>query len=477
MARFRPACSRLSFLTLAALVSVLGGCSDSDDDCARDAQAGFEARAPFDARARVRRVDCAFRGNVVGLGVEADGSTWLRRIEYQDHGVDSFYYPPVKLLTHVGPGGELLGELTMPEFIQDFVVHPSGELTVFGWEKTQSQLEIQLRRLRPDGTVISEGVLRNDVPPEERLTFNGLPDGRVVKLQETDEERGLGVLVIRPSGEDVYVLAGMDGLRLLRLDNRLQTKWTSVVAPSVILKATTREQMSAMGAPFTGFGLTVDEADRAHVATPFLGVHRRAYVEALRKLPEGPEGRGILVSSFEPTGAWLGARTVPTETADELASLVVGGGAYAIGGRTSRPVQQEDKSRETNLFFASGRFDRPVEEAVTRDFSLDQDETSAALVPCGEAHYCLAGHTGYLDLDSGRTQDNGKGFILKLDAQGTQQDLLLLEGPRDTQVLIAAGGPKGSVVFAFSTNEASNLSRVADHLKNNEVWLGVFGGP
>jgi hypothetical protein len=477
MARLPAACSRLPLLTLAALVSVLGACSDSDEDCPRDAQAGFEARAPFDARARVRRVDCGFRGNVVGMGVEPDGSTWLRRIESKDHGADTFYYPPIKLLTHVGPHGEFLGELTTPDFIQDFVVHPSGELTVFGWERTESQLAIQLRRLRPDGTVIAEGMLRNDVPPEERLTFNGMPDGRVTKIQESDEERGLGVLVVRPSGEDVYVLAGMDGLRLLRLDSRLQTQWTSVVAPSVILKATTWEQMYAMGAPFTGFGLTVDEAGRAHVAIPFLGVHRRAYEEAMQRLPEGPEGRGILVSSFEPTGAWLGARTVPTETADEIASLVVGGGAYALGGSTSKPVEQDDKSRETNLFFASGRFDRPAEEAVTRDFSLDRDETAAALVPCGAAHYCLTGHTGYVDLETGRTQDNGKGFILKLDAQGAQQDLLLLEGQRDTQVLMAAGGPNGSVVFAFSTNEASNLSRVADHLKNNEVWLGVFGGP
>ena len=47
----------------------------------------------------------------------------------------------------------------------------------------------------------------------------------------------------------------------------------------------------------------------------------------------------------------------------------------------------------------------------------------------------------------------------------------------DDPGLRGPAGPGGSVVFAFSTNEASNLSRVADHLKNNEVWLGVFGGP
>lgn len=476
MARPLPACSRLPLFTLAALVSVLGACSDSDG-CPRDAQPGFESRAPFDARARVRRVDCGFSSTAVGLGLAADGSMWLRRIEYEDHAEESFFYPPIKVLTHVGPGGEFLGELTTPDFIKDFVVHPSGELTVFGWEKSEPATTLQLRRLRPDGTVIAERVLRNDVPPEERLTYVGTSDGRVVKTAVPENERGLGILVARPFGEDAYLLTGMDGVRLLRLDSALQTRWVGVVEPSVELKATTQEQMRAMGAPFIGWGLDVDEAGRAHVAVPFLDVHRRAYAEALQRMPEGPEGRGILVTRFGPTGALLGARTVPTGTADEIVGLAVDGEAFAIGARSSTPSEQADKRTDTNLFFASGRFDGPPSDFVTRDFSLDRDEAPAALVRCGVARYCLAGHTGYVELNSGRTSDNGKGFILTLDARGEQQDLLLLEGERDTQVLQAAAGPGGSVVFAFSTNEAPNVARVANRLKNNEVWLGVFGGP
>ncbi|QSQ25815.1 hypothetical protein JY651_13170 [Pyxidicoccus parkwayensis] len=465
-------------LSLAALIPLLGACSDStDDDCARDAQAGFESRQPFDARARVRRVDCGFTSGVQGLGVAADGSTWLRRSEFKDHGEETFYYPAVKVLTHVGAGGEFLGELTLPDFVQDFVVHPSGELTVFGWEKADAKTALQLRRLSPDGTVIAERVLRNEVPPEERLEYEATVDGRVTKVELPESERYLSTLASRPVGEDAYLLAGMDGLRLLRLGSRLETQWVSVVEPNVALKAATWDEMHAMGAPFIGFALDVDEAGRAHVATPLLDVQRRAYAEALRRLPDGPQARGVLMSSFESTGTWRGARLVPTESADEVVGLVARGGAFAVGASASAPVERADKGSDFNLFFASGRLDRPAEEYVTRDFSLDQDEAPTALVPCGTERYCLAGHTGYVQLDNGRTQDNGKGFVLALDASGAQQDLLLLEGQRDTQVLRATAGPGGSVVFAFSTNEAANTARVADHLKNNEVWLGVYGGP
>ncbi|MFP2912849.1 hypothetical protein ACLESD_49160 [Pyxidicoccus sp. 3LFB2] len=477
MARSHPATSRLRLLVLAALLPLLGACSDSDDGCPRDAQAGFEARAPFDTRARVRRVDCGFRSGVVKLALAGDGSAWLRRVEFKDRGDDTFFHPPDKLLTHLGPGGEFLGELTTPDFVQDFVVHPSGELTVFGWDKQADALTMQVRRLRPDGSLISERLLRNDVPPEERLNYRATPDGRVQKVDVPENERGFGVLAAEPHGEDVYVLLGMDGLRLLRLGSTLETRWARVVDASVFLTAADASGMRALGAPFTGVGLAVDEAGRAHVATSFLKVERTAYVQAFGRFPEGPTGRSILLSAFEPTGTPVGARTVPTDTADEIAGLVAGHGAFALTARASLPTIEADKPTDTDLFFASGRWDRPAEESVTRTFSLDQDEAPSALVACGEGRYCLAGHTSYVDLESGRTPDNGQGFVLTVDASGAQQDLLLLEGERDTEVLDAVAGPGGSVVFVFATNQPVNIARVANHLKHNEVWLGVYGGP
>jgi hypothetical protein len=67
--------------------------------------------------------------------------------------------------------------------------------------------------------------------------------------------------------------------------------------------------------------------------------------------------------------------------------------------------------------------------------------------------------------------------VLAVDAQGTQQDLVLLQGERDTEVLDAVAGPGGSMVFVFATNQPANIARVANPLKNNEVWLGGLDGP
>ncbi|MFP2931816.1 hypothetical protein ACLESO_42910 [Pyxidicoccus sp. 3LG] len=478
MARFLPVGGWLRLLTLAAFIPLLGACSESDDGgCPRDAHAGFEARAPFDGRARVRRVDCGFRSGVEGMVVAADGSTWLRRIEYADHGDESFFYPPNKLLTHVGPGGELLGELRMPEFIQDFVVHPSGELTVLGWDKPQDPKTVQVRRLRPDGSVIAERLFGIDIPPEERLYYQASPDGNLVKVALPEEDRAVGVVTARAQGEDVFMVVGADGLRLVHLDSALQTRWASVVAPSVGLVGANSEQVRAMGGPFVGWHLDVDEAGRIHVASPFLEVYRRAYAEAFRSLPEGDEGRGILLTTFEPTGARRSARVVGTDTADDLSGLVVRGDTFVLGARTSTPSTQANKRIDTDLFFASGRWDGTGDGGVTRLISLDRDDESVSLIPCGEGRYCLAGHTAYEELKTGRTLEGGKGFVLALDARGEQQDLLLLEGQRDTEVLSAVPGPGGSVVFAFATNQYGDTGRVGYPFKDNEVWLGVFGGP
>ncbi|MCP3138041.1 hypothetical protein [Pyxidicoccus xibeiensis] len=477
MARSCPAESRLRLVALAAFLPLLGACSDLENaGCPRDGHTAFESRAPFDARARVRRVDCGFRSGVEGMAVGADGSIWLRRLEYTDRGDESFYYPAEKRLTHVGPGGELLGELPMPEFIKDFVVHPSGELTILGWDQPEDPRTLQMRRIRPDGSVIAERLLSFSIPPAERLYYLSSADGQLARVTLPEEERVLGVAAARAHGEDLFVLVGADGLRLLHLDSTLATRWVSVVAPSVGILGASWDQLRALGAPFIGWALAVDEAGRIHVASPFLDITRRAYADALETQPEGPGGRGILLTTFEPTGARLSARTVPTETADDITSLIVRGDTFTIGARAATPATQAKKRIDTDLFFASGRWDGMGDAPVIRTIALDRDEAPTALVPCGEGRYCFAGHTGYVEMETGLTHDAGKGFILTVDAKGEQQDLLLLEGQRDTEVLRALPRPDGSIVFAFATNQPAN-TRVGDRFKNNEVWLGVFGGP
>ncbi|MFP2961903.1 hypothetical protein ACLEPN_29975 [Myxococcus sp. 1LA] len=284
---------------------------------------------------------------------------------------------------------------------------------------------------------------------------------------------------MKADGEDAVLLLGMDGLRVLRLDGALQTRWLAVVSPSVVLRATTTDEVRALGAPFSGWALDVDAAGGVHVASPFLVAHRPAYLDALGHVPEGAEGRGILLTRFDASGTWLSARTLPAAHVEELRGLVVEEASYALGAKARTPsTDMEGRSTDQDLYFAAGRWDRPAEEAAVRTFSLENDDHPAAFFSCGAARYCFAGHTGYVDLDrSGRTATNGKGFLLTVDGQGPSGDMLLLQGQRDTELVGAVSRSDGAVVFAFSTNQAPNQARVSNARKNNETWLGGFDLP
>src|SRR5215217_6525842 len=477
MVRHRGAHTRLPLLALVALLPLFIACSE-DDPCVRDEHSSYAERAPFDVRSRVRRVDCGFSSNVAGMSTGADGSAWLRRFEYKDRGEDTFFHPPDKLLTHVGAGGELLAELTLPDFVIHHVVHPSGELTVFGWDTSRDEdpMAIQVRRLRADGSVITTRRLVNETPPELRLDYKAAPDGTITKMDLPEKERFASLLLARADGEDTVFVAGLDGLRVGRLDSTLATRWLSPVAPTVVLNLTTWEQMTALGAPLVGMGLDVDEHGRTHVATPMLGVQRLAYVHAFREHPMGPETRSILLSSFSATGELLSARAIPAPSPQEITGLVVRKGAFALGAseRASaggRPVLAPD------LFFASGRLDAPVEEDLSLRLDVDRDDAPASFFACGEGRDCFAGHTAFEPQETGPAWTDGQGFILAVDARGTKQDALFLQGPRDTRVLTAVERPGGSAVFAFTTNEAPDKGRVASHLKNNGRWLGLPSSP
>ncbi len=473
----RLSCPRLRLFALASLLPLFLSCSALEADCARDGHASYDVRGSFDARARVRRVDCGFHSSVQDVVALPDGSAWLRRGQYRNLEDDAFYLPPDKFLTRVGAGGELLTDLQVPEFLQHIAAHPSGEVTVLGWEKQPLATQQQFVRLAADGSQIATRVFTNDTYPEERLTYEYFPDGRLERVEEPRDGRYLNILAAAAHGEDVYVLAAWDGLRLLRLDNRLNIVWDHVVSASVALRDFDAAGLRDLGVPLAGWFLSVDEEGGVTVVQPFLAFQRLAYTRELGRTVEGPGGRAMLLSRFGANGALLSARTVPVPSqVDEVVGLGVRDGVYALGARANTVVAREGKPTESDLHFVSGRWDRPAGELVQRTFSLDQDDVPSAFIPCGAGRFCFAGHTGFTELP-GQMDTAGQGFILALNAQGEPRDELRLQGERDTQVVRASEGPGGSVVFAFITNQAADIGRVGDKFKNNETWVGVFGGP
>ncbi|MCE9670237.1 hypothetical protein LY474_20780 [Myxococcus stipitatus] len=465
-----------AWLAIAGLGWVGAACSEPEP-CVRESQAGYAARAPFDARARVRRVDCGFTSSVVGLAVAPDGAAWLRRIEYEDHGEDSFYRPPDKLLQHVGADGALLNELRVPDYVSHHVVHPSGELTILGWDKSfQAGRLVQLRRLAADGSLLSEREWTYDVPVEQRWDYTVSAEGVLRRVEVAEPQRYMSVLQARAVGEETAILVAADGIRVGMLDRSLQPRWMSLVTPTVAITGQpTREQMLALGAPFGGSGLDVDPAGGVHVAMPFMDVQRRARADAFPSVPGGPEGRSILLASFSPTGELVASRAIPAQTPREVTGLAVEDGVFAVGASERAPADGFSEAHP-DLYFAAGRLDGAADAVVVRRLDIDRDDVPTAFIGCGVGRFCFAGQTAFEPSPTGPAWTESQGFVLAVDGQGERQALLLLQGPRDTEVTQASEGPGGRVVFALETDEPADAARVADLLKRNESWVGVFDG-
>ncbi|AKF86061.1 hypothetical protein MFUL124B02_21110 [Myxococcus fulvus 124B02] len=464
---------RLAFF---ALLPLLGACSDSREPCVRDSQAAFTPADFLDEHLRARRIDCGFQSSVNDVAVGADGTTWLRRGEYEDRGEDTFFFPPVKRLSQVDAEGGWRGELSLPDFVHHHVVHPSGELTVFGWEREEDPLVIQVRRIRPDGTLVAQRRFTHAIPPEARMDFIALPNGALGRAQLPDSERNAAIMLARADGEEVVFLVALDGIRVGRLDARLETLWLSPVAPSVALRDfSTWEQMEAVGAPWVGWGLDVDEQHQVHVATPLMDLQRRAYVESFAREPTGATGRAFLLSSFSPSGAFVSARAVSAPEPQEIVGLVVRAGTFALGA--SERALVGGRTLSPDLYFASGRIDGSAEDDLVRALDVERDDVPVSFVACGQARYCFAGDTGFAQDSTDPEQRKSKGFLLTVDARGQQQGLFQLQREEGVHVLIARQGVGDSVVFAFGIDGSRTTGGPGSRAKSNETWVGILSPP
>ncbi|MFY1824884.1 hypothetical protein ACN47A_03145 [Myxococcus fulvus] len=463
-------------LPLFVLLPLLGACSDSREPCVRDSQAAFTPADFLDEHLRARRIDCGFQSSVSDVAVGADGTTWLRRGEYEDRGEDTFFFPPVKRLSQVDAEGGWRGELSLPDFVHHHVVHPSGELTVFGWEREEDPLAIQVRRIRPDGTLVAQRRFTHAIPPEQRMDFIALPNGALGRAQLPESERNAAIMLARADGEEAVFLVALDGIRVGRLDARLETLWLSPVAPSVALKDfSTWEQMAAVGAPWVGWGLDVDEQHRVHVATPLMDLQRRAYVESFEREPTGATGRAFLLSSFSPSGALVSARAVSAPTPQEIVGLVTRDGAFALGA--SERALVGGRASAPNLYLASGRLEGPPGDDLVRTLDVERDDEPSSFVACGQERYCFAGRNNFWQDSTDPEEREGQGFLLAVNARAELLGEFYLRGENGVRVLAAREGVGGSVVFAFSLDGSRTTGGPGSRAKSNETWVGILPPP
>jgi hypothetical protein len=236
-----------------ALVAALIACAEPAAPAA-PVEEGFVQREGFDARARARRLDQAFSSRAQRVRSCPDGSLWVLYSAYPTVEASLSGTPLLQRLVHVGAQGAQLRELSV-EGVSDFAVHPGGELTLLVGAGV-------LRRLRPDGAPRAERSLALEVPADDRWTYLIYPDGSHERVQDDPALERQRVRRLEAVGEEVLALVSASGARVVRLDAGLQTRWTSpALYPGVSLRADSLERQ-ALGYPFDGEQLAVDEAGR-----------------------------------------------------------------------------------------------------------------------------------------------------------------------------------------------------------------------
>src|SRR5215475_9709444 len=151
-------------MRLAAIVVFLLGCGDAADEL-----------APFPGwpdNVGVRVVGQSFRTSATRLEVDGQDRIWLLRTEWPDAGATL----GTSVLERYDLGGRLERRIAFPgdTLVRDFVVHPSGELSLFLLQADgpSGQFRLDTARLSSDGETLFRAEFHDVAGPRENLFYD-----------------------------------------------------------------------------------------------------------------------------------------------------------------------------------------------------------------------------------------------------------------------------------------------------------------
>lgn len=411
----------------------------------------------------VRSVPATFRTSITDVQVEPAGRVWLLRNEISQPSE----FPGSPVLERYAADGPLEKRITFPAHAQvtSFVIHPSGELTVFVMRDDDGDTlsyGLEILRLSHDGDILADVTFTDTPGPRENLYYDdsGVRVLPVIPFTLTWTSH----VVALPDGEGMFVLAEWSyGFKLYRLDQSFGTLWHHQVMPGNV------------GTVFQGSPslLARDDDGSVYVATEIFQDDVHIYGDHFGRPALTPHGLyDTLVQRFDADGTFSGARLFGGPAIDHASAMTVHGGNVLLAGaaRISK-LTLPNRTMELDVLLERAPLDGAAPEDY-RTIDLSRDDFVWTLAEAPGGGLVLGGRTDYVKVDTNSEVENGKGLFLTLSSDLTQESTLELVGPRDVQVNTLRLRSDGSYVFAGTRD--GPLTHTDPSMTNNDGVWGVL---
>lgn len=408
----------------------------------------------------------AYHTSVLGVTGAADGSVW---VAYTDDGELDITRDRTLRVERFDPerrGGTVVAQATIrPMNFQAnwlrrvaLCSHPSGELTLAAFTSIageRSVAALSLTRFGADGSVLRTGYV--DEPGARMI------GGHAAYFVGND-------LDCVSEGEDLFLAAITDGVRLYRIASDLGVRWSQLVMPMT-------EKLALVAIYDTHIRVVADDDGGAATAVTLWAEDRAAFAASFGdELPATNGAADVLVTRFAADGTRRSAGILGGPGPELVRGLQVTGDRVRVLAEAAL-VKHPDVSNgtlERDLILVTGYPARNLtEQAIQINVCKDDYVTTALAAPDGG--FLVAGGACGVQVDSGSLIANRNGYVLALGPDGSRRAVTWLSGERDTMVEALAELPSGELTLAGTRN--GSITHTDPSERFNEGWVDVLAAP
>ena len=408
----------------------------------------------------------AFHTSVLGVTGAADGSVW---VAYTDDGELDIVHDRTLRVERFDPartGGTVVAQATVrpmnfgANWLRRVALcsHPSGELTLAVFTSIAGErapAALSLTRFAADGSVLRTGYI--DEPGVRMI------GGHAAYFIGND-------LDCVSEGEDLFLAAITDGVRLYRVAPDLGVRWSELVMPmttklGLVAIYETYIQVVSGGNGGAATAVTLWAEDRAAFAASFGD-----------ELPATNGDADVLVTRFSADGTRLSAGILGGPGPELVRGLQVTGDRVRVLAEATlvKHPDAPNGTLERDLILLTGDPARNLTEQAVQ-INLCRDDYISAARGAPDGGFLVVGGTCGIQLDSGSLITNRNGYVLALAPDGSRRALTWLSGQRDTVVEALAELPSGELALAGTRN--GPITHTAASELFNEGWVDVLAAP
>lgn len=467
--------SRNALARVAVAITAVGGCSDPPPSPPEVVPPAAYAPSPdgdgeltpapgFPGPAQA--LGSAFHTSVLGVTGAADGSVWVAYTDDGELDIGRDRTLVIERFDPARPGGTVVAQATVrplsfgANWLRRVALcsHPGGELTLAVFTSIAGEraaAALSLTRFAADGSVLGTGTI--DEP--------GVPviGGHAAYFVGND-------LDCASDGEDLFLAAITDGVRLYRVGPDLGVRWSQRVMPMT-------EKLALVAIYDTHIRVVPDGNGGAATAVTLWADDRAAFAASFGgELPTINGEADVLVTQFSADGARLSAGVLGGPGPELVRGLQVTGDRVRVVAEASLVKHPDvpNSTLERDLILLTGDPARNLTEQAVQ-INLCKDDYISTALAAPDGGFVVVGGTCGIQLDSGSLITNRNGYVLALGADGSRRAVTWLSGLRDTSVEALGALPSGELALAGIRNGPITHTDVSEEF--NEGWVNVLPAP